>query len=400
MSTQRVLVEVCVDSLASAQAAVLGGAHRLEICEDLSVGGVTPSIDLFTSIKGWVAARTPPRRPIPLFVLVRIRAGDFVYTPAEVAEMADQVAAFAALGADGVVIGALCPVVNDGDGDGDGRGSGKDGAGAGGSCNGVSEEEEEGTAAVPLRVDERAISAMLCRCPETMSVTFHRAIGELYVQHARDPLVQMRAALSRLASLGIGRVLTSIGPYPAGDAAAVDALRRLAAHARMLTVAPRAPAGAAAHHYHHHHHQQQQQQQHQLQPAPPLPPESQHLSVMPGGGVTAGNVVPLLRQLLPLGITEIHGSFRSRTHAHAHAVDANTSTDADASTDLMAGAGAGVGAATGINAGVCAGTCRIEVEMALTAVAAAEAEAAVEAARALGAASSEVVAAGDAGSST
>jgi copper homeostasis protein len=93
------IVEICVDSLASAIAADRGGADRVELCAQLEVGGVTPDLVLVRDVREAVKCK--------LHVLVRVRAGDFVYTGAEVATMLRQIEAIKAHGADGVVIGVL-----------------------------------------------------------------------------------------------------------------------------------------------------------------------------------------------------------------------------------------------------------------------------------------------------
>ena len=93
------LLEVCVDSVESAVNAAAGGADRLELCGDLVVGGVTPSIELFELIREKVE--------IPIHVLIRPRFGDFLYDTDELEIMIRQVKNFAKAGADAVVIGCL-----------------------------------------------------------------------------------------------------------------------------------------------------------------------------------------------------------------------------------------------------------------------------------------------------
>ena len=95
------LIEGCVDCLPSALAADRGGADRLELCANLSIGGTTPSRALLRQVKAQCRARVN--------VLVRPRFGDFLYDGAELAEMAEEIAAARDLGADGVVIGVLTP---------------------------------------------------------------------------------------------------------------------------------------------------------------------------------------------------------------------------------------------------------------------------------------------------
>ena len=95
------LIEGCVDSHASALAAVRGGADRLELCANLSIGGTTPSRALFRQVRQDFQVR--------INVLIRPRFGDFLYNPAELEEMSEEIEAFRELGADGVVICILTP---------------------------------------------------------------------------------------------------------------------------------------------------------------------------------------------------------------------------------------------------------------------------------------------------
>ena len=93
------LVEACVDAIDAALQAELGGAGRLELCGELLQGGVTPSAGLISVVRD--------RVHIPLFVLIRPRPGDFLYTAEERDVMRRDIAHARSLGADGVVLGAL-----------------------------------------------------------------------------------------------------------------------------------------------------------------------------------------------------------------------------------------------------------------------------------------------------
>ena len=95
------LLEVCVDSLASARAAVAGGADRLELCSALAIGGLTPYAQLLKQIRA--------ESNVQIRCLMRPRAGDFLYTREEIDMMAAQIRELRALGADGFVIGCLTP---------------------------------------------------------------------------------------------------------------------------------------------------------------------------------------------------------------------------------------------------------------------------------------------------
>ena len=88
-----------MDSVESAQAAARGGADRLELCANLVIGGTTPTLPLFHTVR--------EASGLPINVLIRPRFGDFLYTAAERAVMCREIETFAAQGANAVVIGAL-----------------------------------------------------------------------------------------------------------------------------------------------------------------------------------------------------------------------------------------------------------------------------------------------------
>lgn len=145
--------EACCPSLEAVLAAGRTGACRIELCERLEIGGVTPSEAL---LRAALAATD-----LPVNVLVRPRGGDFVYDEAEVQAMLESIRLCRALGAHGVVIGALTP-----------------------------------SGAVDLPVMRRLVAA----AKGGLSVTFHRAFDE-----TADPL----AALEDVIALGCDRLLTS-----------------------------------------------------------------------------------------------------------------------------------------------------------------------------------------------
>jgi copper homeostasis protein len=94
------LLEVCVDTIEGAAAAVAGGAGRIELCAALSEGGLTPSAGLM---------RAAARLPVPVFAMIRPRSGLFRFAPTEVQVMLDDIAAARAAGLAGVVLGAQGP---------------------------------------------------------------------------------------------------------------------------------------------------------------------------------------------------------------------------------------------------------------------------------------------------
>lgn len=97
--SKKILLEIAANSLPSAMAAQRGGADRIELCDFLEGGGVTPS---FATI-----ALSREHLQIPLHVLIRPRVGDFLYTREEIDIMLRDITQCLRLGCDGVVIGAL-----------------------------------------------------------------------------------------------------------------------------------------------------------------------------------------------------------------------------------------------------------------------------------------------------
>ena len=94
------LLEVCCGSPESVDAAVAGGARRIELCADLEADGLTPPVE-------WLREARRNYPSLIIHVLVRPRAGDFVYSPDEIDTMASQIEAALEAGADGIVIGCL-----------------------------------------------------------------------------------------------------------------------------------------------------------------------------------------------------------------------------------------------------------------------------------------------------
>ncbi|MCE7986286.1 MAG: copper homeostasis protein CutC [Caldilinea sp. CFX5] len=149
---QPVTLEICVDAVEGALAAQTGGAHRVELCDNLLEGGTTPSAGMI--------ALTRQQIQIGLNVIIRPRGGDFCYSDLEFAVMQYDVSQAKQLGADGVVIGLLNP---------------------------------DGTV-------DTVRTAMLIARARPLSVTFHRAF---------DMAVDPHQALEDLIDLGVDRVLTS-----------------------------------------------------------------------------------------------------------------------------------------------------------------------------------------------
>ncbi len=91
--------EACVESLEDAIRAEQNGASRIELCSDLANDGLTPTEDLIAAVLANVH--------IPVRVMIRPRAGDFVFSDEEVKSMQDSIRQFISIGVEGIVIGAM-----------------------------------------------------------------------------------------------------------------------------------------------------------------------------------------------------------------------------------------------------------------------------------------------------
>jgi copper homeostasis protein len=93
------VLEIAVESVGAARAAERGGAHRIELCAHLNIGGITPSTELQRAVRSAVR--------IPIHVLIRFRDGDFLYSKSEIENMKQQIETAKQVGMNGVVLGVL-----------------------------------------------------------------------------------------------------------------------------------------------------------------------------------------------------------------------------------------------------------------------------------------------------
>jgi len=93
------IIEICANSFESAFNAQQAGGHRIELCSELAVGGITPSYGLIKQVLSTLS--------IPVFVLIRPRSGDFNYSDAEFKIIKNDIELCKKLGCSGIVSGVL-----------------------------------------------------------------------------------------------------------------------------------------------------------------------------------------------------------------------------------------------------------------------------------------------------
>ncbi len=95
----KITLEAPVFTVEAALKAADSGVHRLELCADFGEGGVTPSLGMLSFLKEKI--------DIPIFVMIRPRGGDFVYSSEELYVMRKDMTYLKKSGADGFVFGVL-----------------------------------------------------------------------------------------------------------------------------------------------------------------------------------------------------------------------------------------------------------------------------------------------------
>lgn len=181
------LLEIAVDTVEAAVAAERGGGDRMELCGDLSVGGVTPDVALLRAVREQIR--------IPVFAMIRPRARDFVYSAAEFEEMKESIDVAKDLGGDGLVLGILKPDTS-----------------------------------VDIQRTRELVSLA-----KSLPVTFHRAF---------DETADLAQALEDVVQTGAARILTSGGASSALEGAeSIGSLVNAAAD--RITIIPGAGINAA-----------------------------------------------------------------------------------------------------------------------------------------------------------
>ena len=96
------IYEFCAENVTLLEKAMQAGARRIELCDNLAVGGTTPSYGVTKA-----AVELATNHDTTIMTMIRPRGGDFVYNDLEIAIMLEDIRLTAQAGSQGVVFGAL-----------------------------------------------------------------------------------------------------------------------------------------------------------------------------------------------------------------------------------------------------------------------------------------------------
>ena len=171
--------EFCAENFTKIPQAIQKGANRIELCDNLAVGGTTPSTGVIEEVLAYAGENS-----VPVMTIIRPRGGNFVYNDIELKIMHTDLIEAKKLGTDGIVIGCLT---------------------------------EAGW------LDEEALDLFI-ETAEGLQITFHMAFDALSKEN------QFKA-IDWLAERGVTRILTHGGPAGTPIEDNFDHLKELIAYA-------------------------------------------------------------------------------------------------------------------------------------------------------------------------
>lgn len=182
-----IIKEFCAENMTQIPRAIAAGAKRIELCDNLTVGGTTVSKGVLIETKKYC-----DEHHVPIMQLIRPRGGNFVYNDIEVKIMEHDIFEAQQLGIDGVVIGCL---------------------------------NEDGG------LDEEALSCLIAAA-EGMQITFHMAFDDM-------PKEYQFQAIDWLVEHGVDRILTHGGPLTTPIIQNLEYLNDLISYANeRITILP------------------------------------------------------------------------------------------------------------------------------------------------------------------
>jgi len=179
--------EYCAENYTFLPAAIASGANRIELCDNLSAGGTTPSTGVIEESLSYTS-----EKEVPLMTMIRPRGDDFIYNDIELRIMETDVMEAKKLGVDGVVFGCLTP---------------------------------------NNWLDEEALERLI-EVAEGLQITFHMAFDQI-------PISNQYEAIDWLSEHGVTRILTHGGPNDTTIEENLEHLRELINYANhRLTILP------------------------------------------------------------------------------------------------------------------------------------------------------------------